>query len=173
MTYYSLIESSLGEILLLSDGDALSGLYLESDARKTGFPKVARFEKRLPLFLKAEEQLREYFKQERIEFALPLKITGSPFQLRVWQELAQIPYGRTLSYLSLASRLGNPAAARAVGAANARNKISLILPCHRVIGADASLVGYAGGIQAKKFLLELEAAFCRKAQWQTAPCLMK
>ena len=101
-------------------------------------------------------QLEQYFRRERRSFDLPLALRGTPFQLRVWAELQRIPYGTTLSYGELARRLGNPNLSRAVGAANGANPISIIVPCHRVIGADGSLVGYGGGMPAKRGLLALE-----------------
>jgi methylated-DNA-[protein]-cysteine S-methyltransferase len=101
-------------------------------------------------------QLEEYFRGERRVFDLPLDLRGTPFQLRVWAELLRIPYGVTISYGELARRLGNPNLTRAVGAANGANPISIVVPCHRVIGADGSLVGYGGGLPAKRGLLALE-----------------
>jgi methylated-DNA-[protein]-cysteine S-methyltransferase len=101
-------------------------------------------------------QLEEYFRGERRSFDVPLALRGTPFQLRVWAELQRIPYGTTISYGELARRLGNPNLSRAVGAANGANPISIIVPCHRVIGADGSLVGYGGGMPAKRGLLALE-----------------
>ena len=101
-------------------------------------------------------QLEEYFAGARRDFDLPLALRGTPFQLRVWAELRRIPYGTTLSYGELARRLGNPNLTRAVGAANGANPISIIIPCHRVIGADGSLVGYGGGLENKRAMLALE-----------------
>jgi methylated-DNA-[protein]-cysteine S-methyltransferase len=106
----------------------------------------------------AEAQLCEYFEGRRREFHLPLAPQGSDFQLAVWRELARIPYGATISYAQLAQRLGNPAGTRAVGAANGRNPLPIVLPCHRVIGADGSLTGFGGGLPTKEFLLRLEGA---------------
>jgi len=103
-----------------------------------------------------ESQLDAYFKKELKEFCLPLKIAGTSFQLNVWKALLTVPYGQTNSYKNLAIRIGNPKAVRAVGGANNKNPISIILPCHRIIGSDGKLVGYGGGMDAKKYLLELE-----------------
>lgn len=102
-------------------------------------------------------QLSEYFLKKRRSFELPLDIRGSQFQLRVWSALERIPYGETRSYGEIAENIGNPKAARAVGLANNRNPILIIIPCHRVVGKDAKLVGYAGGIERKEYLLELES----------------
>ena len=103
-------------------------------------------------------QLREYFDGERRDFDLPLAPQGTEFQRVVWQELARIPYGATISYAQLAQRVGNASAMRAVGAANGRNPLPIVLPCHRVIGADGSLTGFGGGLPTKQFLLRLEGA---------------
>ena len=109
------------------------------------------------LALEVERQLQEYLAGERQAFELPLKLQGTPFQEAVWAELQRIPYGVTRSYGEVAAALGNPRACRAVGAANNRNPIGIIVPCHRVVGSDGSLVGYATGVEHKRFLLELEA----------------
>ena len=111
-----------------------------------------------PVLQAAETQLREYFAGERLAFDLPLAPRGTPFQLQVWQALARIPYGSTVSYAQLAQAVGNPEAMRAVGAANGRNPLPIVLPCHRVIGADGSLTGFGGGLPTKQFLLQLEGA---------------
>ena len=104
----------------------------------------------------AERQLAEYFEGTRRDFDLPLSAEGTPFQRRVWDELRRIPYGQTISYGELARRIGKPTASRAVGAANGRNPIAIVVPCHRVIGADGTLIGYGGGLPVKQALLALE-----------------
>lgn len=106
----------------------------------------------------AETQLREYFTGERHHFDLPLAPRGTEFQMTVWRALAHIPFGTTCSYAQLAQRIGNPSAIRAVGAANGRNPLPIVLPCHRVIGADGTMVGFGGGLAVKEFLLRLEGA---------------
>lgn len=106
----------------------------------------------------AEAQLHEYFAGTRTCFELPLTPHGTPFQLSVWHELARIPYGATMSYAELAQRVGKPTATRAVGAANGRNPLPIVLPCHRVIGADGALTGFGGGLPVKEYLLRLEGA---------------
>jgi methylated-DNA-[protein]-cysteine S-methyltransferase len=105
----------------------------------------------------ASRELSEYFAGRRREFSVPLRPEGTPFQLRVWRALATIPLGETLSYGGLAERVGIPGAARAVGAANARNPLAILLPCHRVVGSDGSLTGFAGGLPLKRWLLDHEA----------------
>ncbi|MCX6284455.1 MAG: methylated-DNA--[protein]-cysteine S-methyltransferase [Bacteroidetes bacterium] len=110
----------------------------------------------------AVDQLHEYFIGERKEFTLDLDLEGSDFQLRVWNELIKIPYGTTISYHELARRIGNASAFRAVGGANGANPVSIIIPCHRVLGTNGRLVGYAGGLKRKKWLLEHEHAFAQR-----------
>jgi methylated-DNA-[protein]-cysteine S-methyltransferase len=149
--FADLIETPLGDLLLLGDGEALTGLRLPG-----GLERDARSPRARP-FAAAREQLSSYFAGELVEFELPLAPAGTAFQRRVWDELERIPYGRTSSYGELARRIGAPNAARAVGAANGSNPISIVIPCHRLVGAHGGLVGYAGGVDAKRFLLALEA----------------
>ena len=156
-TYWITLESPVGELLVLGDGEALSGLYLDGqrDFSAPG-PGWVRDDERLA---PVAAQLREYFEGSRRGFELPLAPTrGSVFQRRVWGELEQIPYGETRTYGELASRLGLPNAARAVGHANGRNPISIVVPCHRVVGSTGALTGYGGGLERKRWLLEFEAA---------------
>jgi methylated-DNA-[protein]-cysteine S-methyltransferase len=122
-----------------------------------GQPEAASPEGRSnPLLRQAVDQLRAYFAGELRDFDLALDMQGTPFQKRVWQELRNIPYGQTCSYSFVATAIGSPKAVRAVGAANGRNPIPIVVPCHRVIGAGGSLVGYGGGLPLKRFLLDLE-----------------
>ncbi|MFN8051581.1 MAG: methylated-DNA--[protein]-cysteine S-methyltransferase [Acidimicrobiales bacterium] len=125
---------------------------VEADAESEAAP-----EGRLELLERTARQLDEYFAGDRHEFDLELDPVGTPFQLRAWEALRRIPYGATGTYGEQAVRMGSPSAVRAVGAANGRNPISIIVPCHRVVGADGTLTGYAGGMDAKRFLLDLEA----------------
>ncbi len=152
---YTTIESPIGELLLLGDGRALHGLYIQDGRR----PKAVApgWQPAPGAFDATIEQLTEYFAARRTSFDVPLAMDGSPFQLRVWRALQQIGYGETISYGELARRIEHPSAARAVGMANGCNPIGIIVPCHRVIGADGALTGYGGGIQRKRLLLELEA----------------
>ena len=121
-------------------------------------PKEGR-EERTPLTDGAGSQLQEYFQGKRQAFSLPLSFRGTPFQLKVWKVLQSIPYGETRSYRQIAEAAGNVKAVRAVGMANNRNPFMIVVPCHRVIGSDGSLVGYASGVENKRFLLELEKGF--------------
>jgi methylated-DNA-[protein]-cysteine S-methyltransferase len=153
--FYTSIDSPIGELLLLGDGHALRGLYMQ-DGRKP--VKIAsRWECSEAPFADVREQLREYFAGERTTFDdLPLAMDGAQFERRVWRALQDIPYGETVSYGEIARRVGQPEAARAVGLANGRNPIAVIVPCHRVIGASGALTGYGGGLERKRLLLELE-----------------
>ncbi len=155
MSLYTTVDSPLGELLLLGDGDALRGLHLQQGSRAVAVSPDWRREPEA--FLEAGAQLSEYFAGRRTSFDLPLDLVGSPFQLRVWRQLLEIGYGETSSYGELARRVGRPAAARAVGAANGSNPIAIVVPCHRLIGARGALTGYAGGVDKKRLLLELEA----------------
>ena len=155
-TFHTTFESPIGPLLLMSDGKSLTGLHTDSDKHRPALrPDWIRDEAAAP-FAAAKAQLRAYFEGRLTDFDLPLVPQGTEFQLRVWQELRGIPYGETISYAELARRIGRPQASRAVGHANARNPISIIVPCHRVIGADKSLTGYAGGLERKRMLLEME-----------------
>ncbi len=153
-TAYTTVASPLGELLLTGEDGGLSGLYLPPHK---GAPEVGMDWRRSDdRFSTAREQLAAYFAGELRAFDLALAPRGTPFQLRVWQALAEIPYGTTISYRQLAERVGNPNASRAVGLANGRNPISIIVPCHRVIGANGTLVGYGAGVERKRWLLAME-----------------
>ena len=154
--YYSHLPSPIGELLLVSNGAALTGIFIEPHPR--GPEGEATWRREDDLHRAAREQLLAYFAGERFDFDLPLAPRGTDFQQRVWRELRRIPYGSTLSYGGLALRLGQATAARAVGAANGRNPLSIIVPCHRVIGANGTLTGYGGGLERKQWLLRHETA---------------
>ena len=147
------IPTPLGRFLAVVDsGGAL--VALDFDERTSAFRGLPPDERRAR---KVIESLQRYFAGELFEFQLPLAPDGTPFQQRVWQELRRIPYGETISYQELARRVGDPKSVRAVGRANGANPIAVVVPCHRVIGADGSLTGYAGGLEKKRALLALEA----------------
>lgn len=152
---YTRVETPLCELLLLGDGRALSGLHMFGG--RTALTIAPEWVRDDDAFAVARTQLAEYFDGSRREFDLPLALEGTPFQREVWEALREIPYGETVSYGELALRLGKPDAVRAVGLANGRNPISIVVPCHRVIGADGSLTGYGGGLERKRELLDLEA----------------
>ena len=151
---HTTIESPVGDLLLIGDEQRLHGLYMQEGRRPVAVGRDWR-SAREP-FAAAREQLGEYFAGERKEFDLRLARVGTQFQEQVWDALRRIPYGRTASYGEIARGIGHPTASRAVGMANGSNPISIIVPCHRVIGTDGKLTGYAGGVERKRFLLELE-----------------
>lgn len=153
--FRAVIDSPLGRLVLASDGRALTSLWLPESRRYVAEPAPDRDGD--DILEEAARQLRDYFSGERRDFDLPLAPAGTPFQLRVWRELCAIDFGQTISYGELARRVGNPAASRAVGAANGRNPIGLVIPCHRVIGANGSLTGYGGGLDTKAWLLRHES----------------
>jgi methylated-DNA-[protein]-cysteine S-methyltransferase len=152
---YTRFDTPIGELLAVGDGRALHGLYMQNPKRPIA-PAPA-WEERAHPFAELKTQLAAYFAGRRQDFDIPLEMAGSPFQRRVWEALRAIPYGETASYGELASRIGVPRSPRAVGVANARNPVCVIVPCHRVIGADGSLTGFAGGLERKRLLLDLEA----------------
>jgi methylated-DNA-[protein]-cysteine S-methyltransferase len=151
---YSIFESPIGELLLTGDGDALTGVYFPG-SHKVAAPDPA-WARDDGAFVDVRTQLRAYLGGELTEFSLTLAPRGTLFQQRVWSLLQTIPYGTTSTYGKLATQLGDPKAVRAVGLANGRNPISIIIPCHRVIGSDGSLTGYGGGLDLKQRLLALE-----------------
>lgn len=153
-TRHTVAYSPLGELTLVAEGDGLTGLYFEGQRRRPSQEALGAREDNG--FEEARRQLDEYFAGRRTRFDLRLAARGETFQQRVWKLLEEIPYGETRSYGQLARELGGPALAQAVGAANGRNPLCVIVPCHRVVGADGSLTGYAGGLERKRLLLDLE-----------------
>lgn len=154
MTRYAVVASPIGDLLVWGDGESVSGLSF-ADSRKAAAvePGWTRDDLAFP---DARSQLEAYFAGDLVNFELDLQPGGTPFQRRVWTALRGIPYGSTTTYGRLASELGEPRGPRAVGLANGRNPIAIIIPCHRVIGADGSLTGYGGGLDRKRWLLEHE-----------------
>ncbi|MGH8160582.1 MAG: methylated-DNA--[protein]-cysteine S-methyltransferase [Gammaproteobacteria bacterium] len=154
MMYYTQMQSPVGKLLLTADGKALAGIYFEDEQ----VPSEDDWESRPghPVLKAAGRQLEEYFAGERKVFDLLLAPKGTVFQRRVWKALERIPYGKTQSYGEIARKIKNPKAVRAVGAANGANPIPIVVPCHRVIGADGTLTGYGGGLPRKQKLLALE-----------------
>jgi methylated-DNA-[protein]-cysteine S-methyltransferase len=155
MTRHFLMDSPIGTLTLVKTDGVLSALYMDTDAGGSAAQFGARADSG---FEDVVQELQEYFRRQRTVFTIPIAPIGTPFQQRVWTELRTIPYGETRSYRQLADAIGNRSAMRAVGAANGRNPISIIVPCHRVIGSDGTLVGYGGGLERKRFLLGLERA---------------
>ena len=160
MIHYQFMDSPVDRLLLAADDSGLRLVEFHTPrhpmSRTTEWTQGDH-----PFLHTARTQLGEYFAGTRTSFELPLSPQGTPFQKDVWHALADIPYGQTISYAQLATRVGKPTAMRAVGAANGRNPLPIVLPCHRVIGADGSLTGFGGGLPTKQFLLELEGAMPR------------
>lgn len=157
--WYDYLATPIGNLLLAADAQGLREVWFETGKhKKEPDPQWQRNAAKVAF---AAKQLNEYFAGERQDFDLPLHPIGTPFQVNVWHALARIPYGATISYGELARRIGQPEAVRAVGAANGRNPIPIILPCHRVIGADGSLTGFGGGLPTKRFLLAMEDQIAR------------
>lgn len=164
MIRYSQVDSPVGQLILKSEGDVLTGIYMSGAYIDTPIHIPADLHRWVldpaaaPL-RETARQLEEYFKGERREFDLPLRLDGTEFQRRAWRNLLEIPYGKTRSYGEQAERIGNPKASRAVGLANGRNPIPIVVPCHRVIGANGSLTGFGGGIARKRWLLAHERRY--------------
>jgi methylated-DNA-[protein]-cysteine S-methyltransferase len=156
---HATIDSPIGELTLVASDGVLSGIYFPGHWHMPA-PEVfgTRSERG---FEQARRQLSEYFVGERTEFELTTTVAGEDFQRRVWELIDRIPYGQTTTYGEMAHELGDPALAREVGAAVGRNPLSIVVPCHRVVGKDGKLTGYAGGLERKRFLLELEGAGAR------------
>ncbi len=152
---WTTMKTPVGELFIAGRDGKLTDVLFRRPRK--GFPGPM-WEKSDKPFAEVKKQLAEYFKGDRKKFDLKLAPEGTSFQIAVWRQLRRIPYGKTISYGEQASRIGNPKAARAVGAANGENPISIIVPCHRVIGADGRLTGFGGGLGKKKLLLDLEGA---------------
>jgi methylated-DNA-[protein]-cysteine S-methyltransferase len=152
---YTTFDSPIGELMAVGDGRALHGLHMQEG--RTAVTVRGGWKAVDEPFAELRSQLAEYFAGRRRSFELSLEMRGNPFDERVWRALQEIRYGETVSYGEIARRIGEPSASRAVGVANARNPIAVVVPCHRVIGADGSLTGYGGGLERKRLLLDLEA----------------
>ena len=161
MRTHTVIDSVVGTLTLVAEEGVIVGLYMDLQRHRPDDEALGEPDPRgreVEPFKAAADQLDAYFAGELTRFDVPLAPHGSEFQQRVWAGLQEIPYGRTESYGELAERIGSPGGARAVGLANGKNPIGIIIPCHRVVGADGSLTGYGGGIERKKQLLDLELA---------------
>lgn len=173
--FYYEYDSPVGRIRLVEQDRALTALSLAGKSHPDAFLRRGELTYdqagaalsaagaqccETELIRMTQRQLEEYFAGARREFTIPLHPSGTPFQERVWQALLTIPYGQTCSYGQIAARIGNPKASRAVGMANHKNPIAIVIPCHRVIGADGSMTGYGGGLDIKEYLLKLEGILC-------------
>ena len=161
-TFYSCYSSPIGELLLTSDGEALTGLRMSVHRGQPAKGPDPSWQRNEPWFRTIHDQLDAYFQGKRRDFEFPMRMEGTPFQRLVWEGLRTIPFGSTMSYAELATRIGRPGASRAVGSANGRNPIAIIVPCHRVIAADGTLGGFGGGLDRKEWLLEHEGASSRE-----------
>ncbi len=154
--FYQNMKSPIGELFVVADSKSLLAVICKknwSDYRKV---KGEMIKQDSPILRRTRKELTEYFAGKRKKFTIPYRLEGTPFQIKVWRSLAKIPFGKTKTYKEQASLVKSPKAVRAVGSTNGNNPLGIILPCHRVIGSDGSLTGYAGGLKAKKFLLSLE-----------------
>jgi len=156
--YYTFFDTGLiGSVTLVGDEQGLR--YIDFQKPKNPVVIQDHWKKKSGFFKEVKDQLQAYFKGERKQFDIPLTLAGTPFQLKVWTALRDIPYGKLVSYKNIAEAVGNPKAVRAVGRANGQNPIPIIIPCHRVIGSDGSLTGFGGGLGTKKQLIDLECAW--------------
>ena len=154
--FYKLMDSPVGTLKLVGSDAGLAAVLWENDPPARVRLTIDGQDDRHPVLVETERQLREYFEGRRTSFALPLDPAGTAFQQKVWKALLTIPFGETRSYAQIACQVGNARATRAVGAANGRNPLSIVAPCHRVIGSNGALTGFAGGLDVKKYLLSME-----------------
>jgi methylated-DNA-[protein]-cysteine S-methyltransferase len=155
--FYKEMKSPVGKLKLVASSRALVAVLWEKERPNRVKLDEMSIDPRHPILIETERQLSEYFSGKRTQFDLPLQPEGTEFQKKVWRALREIPFGKTRSYLELARTVGSPKASRAVGAANGKNPLSIVVPCHRVVGADGTLTGFAGGLKTKAALLALEA----------------
>ena len=155
--YFKQMKSPVGELKLVASDHGLAAILWEDDDPKRVRLSPLQEDKKHPVLLEAERQLKEYFAGKLEKFSVKLDFAGTEFQKKVWTALTTIPFGETRSYAQIAQQIGNPKAVRAVGAANGKNPISIIAPCHRVIGSNGALTGFAGGLEVKARLLGLES----------------
>ena len=155
---YDCVESPFGTLVLATDGDALTGAWFDGQRHQPPIGPEWQRRRDLPILRRAAAELREFLAGERTRFELALAPSGTPFQRAVWDAIATVPFGATIAYRELAARAGRPASIRAAGAATGRNPLSIFIPCHRIVGANGALTGYAGGLERKRRLLALERA---------------
>ncbi|PQA60854.1 methylated-DNA--[protein]-cysteine S-methyltransferase [Siphonobacter curvatus] len=165
-TSYKTIPSPVGLLTLVASQKGLAAILWQNDRPERVSIVLGSPDEQHPVLLETQQQLKEYFAGKRKTFTLPLDFIGTDFQKQVWQALLTIPYGQTRTYGEIAQQLGNPQAVRAVGGAANRNPISIVAPCHRVVGASGKLVGFAGGLIHKNRLLRLEGAIAQTSLWE-------
>ena len=156
MNHYSILKSPIGELMLVADDSALTGIYFVGCDHMPAASKGWKLDARHPVLQQAAKQLQEYFAGKREAFSVPLRSVGTDFQKSVWRQIARIGYGKTLSYSDLAKRAGAPEAVRAAGTATGRNPLAIIVPCHRVVEKNGGMGGFAGGLERKRHLLGIE-----------------
>jgi methylated-DNA-[protein]-cysteine S-methyltransferase len=166
--YYKEIDSPVGRLKIIASDSGLAAILWENDNPARIRVRLYSEDKTHPVLLETERQLQEYFEGKRNSFSLALDPVGTEFQRSVWNALSAIPYGETRTYMQIARQIGNIKAVRAVGAANGRNPISIVVPCHRVIGSSGELTGFAGGLEAKAWLLSAEGVTTGKTQIELA-----
>ena len=159
MKSYNIIKTPVGELMLVANSSALIGIYFVGCDHIPAEQKQWKRDAQHSVLCQAKEQLQEYFAGQRTEFTLPLSFGGTDFQERVWREIALIPFGKTISYADLARKAGKPKAIRAAGSNTGRNPLGIVIPCHRVMGKNGAIGGYAGGLDKKRYLLDLETRF--------------
>ncbi|HEX4644846.1 MAG TPA: methylated-DNA--[protein]-cysteine S-methyltransferase [Verrucomicrobiae bacterium] len=160
-TCYSIIKTSVGELVLAANQTELTGVYFYDSRHVPAALKTWTLDDKNPVLKRAAKEINEYLDGKRTGFTFPTAALGTDFQKKVWKEIAKIPYGKTVSYSDLAKRAGSPNAIRAAGAATGKNPMSIIVPCHRVVGKNNAITGYAGGLERKRRLLELETSVFR------------
>jgi len=160
---YKHVSSPVGTLTLVATDDGLAAILWEHERPHRVRLNIQAEDRRHPVLVEAERQLAEYFAGRRKRFALKLDVSGTPFQRKVWSALLTIPFGETRSYAQIAKQIGHPSAMRAVGAANGRNPVSIVAPCHRVVGSNGALTGFAGGLEVKARLLALEGVGSERA----------
>jgi methylated-DNA-[protein]-cysteine S-methyltransferase len=165
-SYTYLKTEMLGELLLAATATHLVGIYFCNHKNGPGLPKDWELNPKHPILRQAGEELQEYLKGRRTRFSVPMAYAGTDFQKVIWRQIARVPFGETISYTELARRAGAPRALRAAGAATGRNPLSIVIPCHRVVGKNGGLGGYAGGLDRKKRLLKAEVS---QANFKLAP----
>jgi methylated-DNA-[protein]-cysteine S-methyltransferase len=158
MTSYSVVNTSLGELALVANKTELIGVYFYDCRHVPAALKTWTRDDANPLLKKAGKEINDYLDGKRNAFTFSLGSVGTDFQKKIWKEIAKIPFGKTISYTDLAKRAGSPAAIRAAGTATGKNPLSIIVPCHRVLGKDKAIGGYAGGLERKRHLLKLESS---------------
>jgi methylated-DNA-[protein]-cysteine S-methyltransferase len=161
---YDDVESPVGKLTIIASDEGLHAILWDNDLQDLKYSTVIANLKRSkdnPIIIETKKQLNEYFQGKRKKFDLPIKLGGTDFQIQAWEQLLQIPYAETISYKTQAERIGDKNKARAVGMANGKNPISIIIPCHRVVGSNGALVGFGGGLDKKDYLLKLEKTFLK------------